>query len=193
MGKQNGKSFKPEGVVSPIGFDDGLFCVSQSKQRPINVDDSVDLIDDRLHVANHGASGDELIARLKATGDDAALSRASANAICDDLHIWYKVTNAVYGSGFGNLPKREELRRDDASVKKELINKKYDFNFIMSHPMAGIEKTGFQAGNKDLFKDAKWLIGKNNSLLRKIIKEMGAKPYCTANGRNCGFFWCAVG
>ena len=122
MGKQNGKSFKPEGVVSPIGFDDGLFCVSQSKQRPINVDDSVDLIDDRLHVANHGAGGDELMARLKATGDDAVLSRASANAICDDLHIWYKVTNAVYGSGFGNLPKREELRRDDASVKKELFS-----------------------------------------------------------------------
>lgn len=65
---------------------------------------------------------------------------------------------------------------DVSSSKKQLIGKKYKFNFILSHPMAGSEKSGFDAGNKDLFKGAKWLIEKNNKILEKIIKDTGAIP-----------------
>ena len=64
---------------------------------------------------------------------------------------------------------------DVASIKKDLLNKKYNFEFILSHPMAGSEKTGFKAGDKDLFVGAKWLVEKENKLLSKIIKEVGAK------------------
>ena len=63
---------------------------------------------------------------------------------------------------------------DVASVKSILLNKKYDFNFILSHPMAGVEKQGFDAGQDDLFNGAKWLIGKKNDILEMIIKDLGA-------------------
>ena len=66
---------------------------------------------------------------------------------------------------------------DCASVKSELLNKKFNYNFILSHPMAGIEKTGFEAGFADLFKGAKWLIEKNNKLLETIIADLGAIPH----------------
>ena len=42
--------------------------------------------------------------------------------------------------------------------------------------MAGSEKSGFSASDKNLFKDAKWLIGKENKLLKQLIFDMGAKP-----------------
>lgn len=65
---------------------------------------------------------------------------------------------------------------DVASSKKELLNKNYNFNFILSHPMAGTEFSGFDAGKEDLFNDAKWLIEKENDILEKIILDLGAKP-----------------
>lgn len=65
---------------------------------------------------------------------------------------------------------------DVASVKSTLLNKKYNFNFILSHPMAGSEKRGFEAGEANLFKGNKWLIQKNNKLLNEIIDHMGAIP-----------------
>ncbi len=63
---------------------------------------------------------------------------------------------------------------DVASVKSILLNKKYNFNFVLSHPMAGVEKRGFDAGQEDLFKGAKWLVGSKNETLEKIIKDLGA-------------------
>ena len=59
------------------------------------------------------------------------------------------------------------------SIKKDLLNKKYNFNFILSHPMAGKENSGFEAGDSSLFEGAKWLVDKNcsNILLEKIIKD----------------------
>lgn len=65
---------------------------------------------------------------------------------------------------------------DVSSIKSNLLNKKYNFNFILSHPMAGSEKSGFDASFDELFKDAKWLIEKENNILTKIIKTLGAKP-----------------
>ena len=66
---------------------------------------------------------------------------------------------------------------DCASCKKELLNKKFNFNFILSHPMAGKEQTGFEASDEFLFKDSKWLIEKNNTIAEEIIKETGAIPF----------------
>ena len=73
------------------------------------------------------------------------------------------------------LPKNTVVL-DVASTKANLLNKKYNFNFILSHPMAGTEKTGFDAGREDLFKGAKWLIEKNHPLVEKIIEDTGAIP-----------------
>lgn len=68
---------------------------------------------------------------------------------------------------------------DVASVKANLLGKKYGFNFILSHPMAGSEESGFDASEAELFLDSKWLINKNNKTLEKIIKDLGAIPLKT--------------
>ena len=69
---------------------------------------------------------------------------------------------------------KKTIVADVASVKSILLNKKYNFDFILSHPMAGTEKQGFDAGQKDLFKGAKWLVGRKNEILEKIIKNLCA-------------------
>lgn len=65
---------------------------------------------------------------------------------------------------------------DVCSIKNKLLNKKFNYNFILSHPMAGSEKSGFEASNEDLFKDSKWLVEKDNKILKQIIVDLGAKP-----------------
>lgn len=65
---------------------------------------------------------------------------------------------------------------DVCSIKSQLLNKKYNYNFILSHPMAGSEKNGFEAGNAELFKNCRWLIEKKNKTLEEIISTLGAKP-----------------
>ena len=72
------------------------------------------------------------------------------------------------------LPKKT-IVVDVASVKKDLLDKKYNFNFILSHPMAGSEKSGFEASDKNLFNGAKWLVEKRNKILEQIIADLGAK------------------
>lgn len=75
----------------------------------------------------------------------------------------------------------------DVSSLKEFISKKqYNYSFIPSHPMAGTEKSGFDASFKDLFNNAKWVITphpethlNNLNILKNIITEMGATPIIT--------------
>ncbi len=66
---------------------------------------------------------------------------------------------------------------DVSSSKKDLIGKKYNYNFILSHPMAGSHNSGFEASREDLFEGSRWLIEKNNELLEKIINYTGASPF----------------
>lgn len=76
-----------------------------------------------------------------------------------------------------NILLPDTIVTDVCSVKKNLLGKKYNFNFILSHPMAGNEKSGFDAGDETLFVKSKWLIEKNNPILEKLIKETGAIPF----------------
>lgn len=97
---------------------------------------------------------------------------------CDIIFVCSPISNILeILNQLNNLVLPNCIVADCASVKKELLDKKFNYNFILSHPMAGSEKTGFSAGNKNLFKGAKWLIGKKNRVLESIIKELGAKPY----------------
>ncbi len=64
---------------------------------------------------------------------------------------------------------------DVCSIKKELLNKKFNFNFILTHPMAGTEKSGFDAGFGELFEGNLWLIEKENDILENIISAVNAK------------------
>ncbi len=99
---------------------------------------------------------------------------------CDIIFLCCKISDTLNILNNLNLfLNKKTTVVDVASVKKGLLNKKYNFNFILSHPMAGSEKSGFKASSPKLFKDAKWLIEKNNKLLENIIKDLGAIPYLT--------------
>lgn len=92
--------------------------------------------------------------------------------VCSPISNTLEILNKLNG-----VVRPDCIVADCASVKKELLGKKFNYNFILSHPMAGIEKTGFEASKPDLFQEAKWLIGQNSEPLEGIIKELGAKPY----------------
>ena len=92
--------------------------------------------------------------------------------VCSPISKTFEILNKL-----NNIVKPACIVADCASVKKELLNKNFNYNFILSHPMAGSEKTGFSAGDKNLFQGAKWLIGKKSKVLEGIIKELGAKPF----------------
>ena len=47
---------------------------------------------------------------------------------------------------------------DVCSLKGFLANKKYSYNFIPSHPMAGTEFIGFDSAFESLFQGAKWIL-----------------------------------
>ena len=97
---------------------------------------------------------------------------------CDVIFVCSPISNTLdILNKLNNIVKPGCIVADCASSKKELLDKKFNFNFILSHPMAGTEQTGFSAAKEDLFKSAKWLIGQNNALLEQIITETGAKPY----------------
>lgn len=71
---------------------------------------------------------------------------------------------------------------DVCSLKRFVSQKRYSYNFIPSHPMAGTENKGFENSFEGLFKGAKWVITKNideNNILIKIIKQLGATPVYT--------------
>ncbi len=73
---------------------------------------------------------------------------------------------------------------DTCSLKEFVANKKYRYNFIPTHPMAGTEFKGFENSFKEMFEGAKWVVCNrnlaqetNNKLaeLVYIIEQMGAE------------------
>ena len=72
---------------------------------------------------------------------------------------------------------------DCCSLKEFLVNEKFEFNFVPSHPMAGTEFQGYENSFEDLFVGAKWVLtpqnDKNIDALINIIRELGATPIIT--------------
>ncbi len=70
---------------------------------------------------------------------------------------------------------------DVCSLKEFVCNKKYNYKFIPSHPMAGTEHKGFENSFEGLFKGAKWVIigEKSDNILTEVIKYLGAAPIFT--------------
>ena len=77
---------------------------------------------------------------------------------------------------------------DCTSVKKSLLRKikknKLDSKFILSHPIAGSEKSGFLNSNEDLFRDKISIISKHNGLTiptlqkcKEFWSELGSKTH----------------
>ena len=77
---------------------------------------------------------------------------------------------------------------DCTSVKKSLLRKikknKLDSKFILSHPIAGSEKSGFLNSNEDLFRDKISIISKHKGLANPTLQkckelwvELGSKTH----------------
>lgn len=74
-----------------------------------------------------------------------------------------------------NVVSNNAVVADVCSIKG-FLEDDYNFNYIPSHPMAGTEFSGFNNSFKELFIGAKWVMGKNNEALKKVITDLGAKP-----------------
>ena len=74
---------------------------------------------------------------------------------------------------------------DVCSLKEFVSKKKYSFNFIPSHPMAGTENSGWEYSFPELFNGATWVItpiegvNKGVETLKDVIIQLGAKPLIT--------------
>lgn len=81
-----------------------------------------------------------------------------------------------------NIVKKDCIVLDCASVKEFIMQKERPYKFIGSHPMAGTEHSGFDAGFRDLFVGAKWVLTPFSSteqedieIVQKIISKTGAQ------------------
>ena len=83
---------------------------------------------------------------------------------------------------------KAEFITDCTSVKGSLLNKiiknKLESKFILSHPIAGSEKSGFLNSNEDLFKDKISIISKHKGLAISTLQkckefwfELGSKTH----------------
>ncbi len=96
---------------------------------------------------------------------------------CDIIFVCSKISKTLdILEELNSFLPEKAIVADVSSIKTPFLNKKFSFDFILSHPMAGTEKSGFEAGEENLFQGAKWLIEKNNPLLEEIILNLGAIP-----------------
>ncbi len=61
---------------------------------------------------------------------------------------------------------------DVSSLKAFVMDKKYSYNFIGSHPMAGTEYTGFEHSFEELFDGAKWVLTPHDETSKEIINKL---------------------
>jgi prephenate dehydrogenase len=82
------------------------------------------------------------------------------------------------------LSSYEEIFSQIANVKAKVIDlgsvkdfkfKKMPQNFIPCHPIAGLENSGFEYSDADLFKDKKFIICKEDKEIENLITKIGAK------------------
>ena len=71
-----------------------------------------------------------------------------------------------------NIADKNCIVLDTASVKEFVMQKKRPYKFIGSHPMAGTEKNGFDAGFKELFEGAKWVLCPSDNIKEEDIKKV---------------------
>jgi len=71
---------------------------------------------------------------------------------------------------------------DVASIKEFVMQKQRPYKFIGSHPMAGTAESGFDAGFKELFEGAKWVLCPSDNIKEEDIEK--AKTVIRQTGAN---------
>ena len=127
-----------------------------------------------------------------------ALKRKLANFVSCDLQILQKCSLIILATPISNLKNpskkliesipKQAILTDVGSIKEPIVNKweKLHPLFIGSHPMAGNEKKGVEAGYEELLDNAKWIITptkktnpKSSEILSDLIISMGCEIYQT--------------
>jgi len=70
----------------------------------------------------------------------------------------------------------ETVVADVCSLKEFVCGKERTYKFIGTHPMAGVEFSGFESSFPELFEDAKWVMSEHNEVLEHLIIQAGAEP-----------------
>lgn len=110
-----------------------------------------------------------------------SLSSCDVVFVCTPMHATIEILEKL-----NKILSKDTLVTDVCSLKGFVSNKKYNFKFIPSHPMAGTEHSGWNNSFPELFQNAKWVLTPlaetsehDLEVLEGLIKELGAKPIIT--------------
>ena len=98
--------------------------------------------------------------------------------VCTPMNCISKVLDQL-----NSILSPETIVSDVSSLKSFLCNKKYNYKFIPTHPLAGTEFAGFNYSFESIFQRTKWVLtpseGTDENDIKKltdIIEVLGAKP-----------------
>ena len=139
-------------------------------------------------ISNHGfeivcvTRNEESIEKAKKYGaacsnDMKTLRDCEIIFVCSPISVTLKMLDELE-----NIADKNCVVLDTASVKGFVTEKKRPYKFIGSHPMAGTAESGFDAGFKELFEGAKWVICPSEDAgeediekAKTVIKQTGAE------------------
>lgn len=98
--------------------------------------------------------------------------------VCTPMRCTEKVLEQLNG-----ILSPDTVVADVSSLKHFLCDKKYNYQFIPTHPLAGTEFAGFDYSFESLFQNSKWVLtplkwtdSEDIKKLTDIIEVLGAKP-----------------
>ncbi len=108
-------------------------------------------------------------------------------AVCDVVFVCTPVSKTLETlDELEKIVRPECVVTDVASVKRFVCAQSRPFLFVPSHPMAGTEKSGFDASFSELFVNRKWIFCADENLpevktLVEIVEKIGAIPVFTTS------------
>lgn len=148
----------------------------------------------KIGIVGLGLIGGSIFKKLRDKYSVTGISRSLKETNISDDYTTLKDCNVVFVCTPMNktleiLDKLEEylsketIVTDVCSLKTFVSKKKYSYNFIPSHPMAGTEHQGWEHSFPELFQGAKWIMtpldGNVPEELETLIKELGAQIIIT--------------
>lgn len=112
------------------------------------------------------------------SSDYSALKDCDIVFVCTPMNVTLEVLDKLESYLSSNT-----IVTDVCSLKTFVSKKKYSYQFIPSHPMAGTEHSGWDNSFPELFKGAKWVVtptsGDIPNELESVINELGAQIILT--------------
>ena len=133
---------------------------------------------DLVCVTRNQASVDKAKKYLAESSDDMnTLKECDIVFVCSPISVTLSILDKLE-----NIVSKNCIVLDTASVKEFVMQKERPYKFIGSHPMAGTAQSGFDAGFKELFEGAKWVLCPSKNIteddlkkVKTVIKQTGAK------------------